>query len=233
MKPLVSIIIPAFNEEETLPDTIKSIRKSIEYSGFTSEIIVVDNYSEDETFNVAKKLADVVFQEKKKVISIVRNKGAKNAKGKFLIFIDADTLIPREAIKKIVGELASGAVVVGCKIMPHPLNFFEKLVFGVLNFILQLSAIRLAAFSGNCVGYKKNVFDQVSGFDTERVACEDHDLSNRVAKHGRAVFLNDLVVLTSNRRVANLGLLLMMLEWAKSTIFYIFGIRRKKYKITR
>ena len=232
-KPAVSIIIPAFNEEEHLGKTIAAIRKSVAFSKIAAEVIVVDNASEDNTFKVAKKLADQVYSEKIRVIAAVRNTGALHARGKYLIFVDADTVVPLSFVSDFVHELEKGAVAVGCRVMPFPVNVLEKIVFTFFNLILLASTIRGAAFSGNTVGYNKKVFDKLGGFDEQRVASEDHDLSNRASRMGKAVFLNHLTVLTSNRRIANLGLLWVMMGWGKTTLFYLFGVRRKKYRITR
>ncbi len=232
-KPLVSIIVPAFNEEEQLPATIAAIRKSIAFSKTPAEVIIVDNNSEDNTLQMAKKLADAVYSEKIRVIAAVRNTGAYRAKGKYLIFVDADTIVPKELVGGFVSAMEKGAVVVGCKIMPHPVNFLEKIVFKFFNLILRSSVLHGAAFSGNAVGYNKKAFEKLKGFDEQRVASEDHDLSNRASRIGKAVFLNNVTVLTSNRRIANLGLLWVVMGWGKTTLFYLFGVRRKKYRITR
>ncbi|MDP3742387.1 MAG: glycosyltransferase [Candidatus Micrarchaeota archaeon] len=232
-KPIVSIIVPAFNEEEHLLPTIAAIRKSIIFSKMPAELIVVDNNSEDSTLSVAKKLVDRVYSEKIRVIAAVRNTGAKYAKGKYLIFVDADTLVPRELVVDFVSAMEHGAVVVGCKVMPHPVNIFEKIVFKFFNLILRSSVLHGATFSGNAVGYTKKAFEKLKGFDEQRVASEDHDLSNRASRIGNAIFLNNVTVLTSNRRIANLGLLWVVMGWGKTTLFYLFGVRRKKYRITR
>ena len=232
-KPLVSIIVPAFNEEENLNSTIAAIRKSIAFSKLPAELIIVDNNSEDNTLEIAKKLSDKVYSEKIRVIAAVRNTGAYHASSKYLIFVDADTFIPKELVHGFACAMQKGAVVVGCKVMPYPINFFEKIVFEFFNLILYSSVLHGAAFSGNAVGYNKKTFEKLKGFDEQRVASEDHDLSNRASRVGKAVFLNNVTVLTSNRRIANLGLLWVVSGWAKTTLFYLFGVRRKKYRITR
>lgn len=232
-KPIVSIVVPAFNEEENLARAVAAIRKSVAFSKIPAELIIVDNNSEDNTLQIAKKLTKNVYSEKIRVIAAVRNTGAYHASGKYVIFIDADTIVPMRLVGGFVAAMDKGAVVVGCKVMPHPLNFFEKVVFQFFNLILHSSVLHGAAFSGNAVGYNKKVFEKLGGFDEERVASEDHDLSNRASRMGKAVFLNNVTVLTSNRRIANLGLLWVIGGWAKTTLFYLFGVRRKKYRITR
>ncbi len=233
MHPIISIIIPAFNEEKNLVKTIDAIKKSIAFAKIPAEIIVVDNDSSDGTYKIAKRLSDAVFIEKRHVIAAVRNTGAKHSHGAYLLFIDADTLIPVQLIRDFVNALRTRAVIVGCNVMPFPLNPIERNLFKAFNLILRSSAHHGAAFSGNCVGYRKDVFQKLGGFDEDRVASEDHDLSNRASKLGKAVFLKHLTVKTSNRRVKNLGLPLMLMGWSKTTLFYLLGLKRKKYRITR
>ena len=84
-----SIIIPAYKEEEYLPDTLESLKAAMDHlSGLRGEVIVTDNNSTDRTAVVAQKYgARVVFEEHRQ-ISKARNTGAKNALGKYFIFIE-------------------------------------------------------------------------------------------------------------------------------------------------
>ncbi len=230
---IASIIIPAFNEEKNLPRTIKAIRNAIQFANISCEVIAVDNHSEDNTLKVARGLADKVYSENHHVIARVRNVGALHAKGKYLIFIDADTVVPKNLIRDFIATLSTGAVVVGCKVMPHPLRVHEKTLFKLFNLILHSSVLHGAAFSGNAVGYRREIFNKLGGFDENRAASEDHDLSNRASRMGKAVFLKKVAVMTSNRRIRKLGLVKMVLGWTKTTLFYILGLRRRKYRIAR
>ncbi|MFH0713862.1 MAG: glycosyltransferase [Candidatus Micrarchaeota archaeon] len=232
-KPIVSIIIPAYNEENTLLHCIKAVRQSIAFSKLPCEVIVVDNNSEDNTVKIAVKLADKVYHEKRQVIAAVRNNGACHSYGKFLIFVDADTAVPLPLVRDFVRALSTGSVVVGCQVMPHPLKIHEKALFKLFNSFLQVSVISGAAFSGNAVGYRRDTFNKLGGFDVGRTASEDHDLSNRASRLGKAIFLKNLTVLTSNRRVRKLGLVKLFFGWTKTTLFYLIGVKRKKYRLVR
>ncbi len=229
----ISIIIPAYNEEKNLADCISAVKKSALFAGVSSEIIVVDNNSGDSTHAVAKRLGARVFREKKRVIAAVRNAGARHAKGKFLLFVDADTVVPREGVKLFYNELLKGAFVVTCRVMPRPLGFFANILFYFFNYLLLLSVFLNASFPGNCVAYDKKTFHRLGGFDEERVASEDQDLSSRASQLGKAVFLSSLTVYTSNRRVKKLGLPGLLFDWGKTTLLYAFGLKTKKYRVTR
>jgi len=97
----LSIIIPAYNEEKYLPETLKRIAAALSFADCDSEVIVVDNESEDETRQVAENAGAKVVSETVHNIGKVRNTGAENASGDVLIFVDADTLVPDTLFRKI------------------------------------------------------------------------------------------------------------------------------------
>lgn len=105
--PLISIIIPAFDEEDYLPNCLKSIRNQT-YQNV--EIIVADNCSTDRTREIAEKFGAKVVEVTEKNLSIVRNEGAKKAEGQILFFIDADSILENYYIEKMSKELSSKVV---------------------------------------------------------------------------------------------------------------------------
>ena len=99
---LVSLIIPAFNEEDYLSNCLKSIKNQT-YRNI--ELIVVDNLSTDKTKEVAKDFGAEIITAKEKNLSIVRNKGVEAAKGEILLFIDADCILENRFVEKMVRKL--------------------------------------------------------------------------------------------------------------------------------
>jgi glycosyltransferase involved in cell wall biosynthesis len=89
----LSVIIPAYNEEKLLPETLRLITAALEPFN-ESELIVVDNESTDKTREIAESFGAVVLTEKMKNIGAIRNTGARSAKGEVLVFFDADTFVP-------------------------------------------------------------------------------------------------------------------------------------------
>ena len=114
----ISVVIPAYNEERCLPETLAHIRRALEVAACASEIIVVYNDSDDATGRVAEAFGARVLLEKERSISRARNAGASRSTGDVLVFIDADTLVP-EALFRIIteamgdGRCFGGAVAVG------------------------------------------------------------------------------------------------------------------------
>lgn len=91
----LSIIIPAFNEERLIEQCLQSVYASLATNsqpGFTSEIIVVDNNSTDNTANLARQAGARVVFEPVNQIGRARNAGAAEATGDWLLFVDADSI---------------------------------------------------------------------------------------------------------------------------------------------
>lgn len=116
MSPKVSVVIPVFNEIETINELYKRLAKTLEKAGFTYELIFVDDHSTDGTPEFVRKL-------KKRNVRVISKKGSKGkafsltegfakAKGKYLVMIDADLQYPPEEIPAIVSKLDGADVVV-------------------------------------------------------------------------------------------------------------------------
>src|SRR4030095_5158372 len=105
----ISVLIPAFNEEALIARTIESVQQSFAEVGHTAfEIIVCDNNSTDRTAQVAQsKGARVVFEPHNQ-ISRARNAAANHAQGEWLIFLDADTLLPAELLCSTIETMPGG-----------------------------------------------------------------------------------------------------------------------------
>ena len=88
----ISIIIPAYNEENNLLVNLPKIKNSFESNNFSNfEFIVCDNNSTDNTSKIANDFGAKVVFEPINQISRARNTGAKSASGDWLVFIDADS----------------------------------------------------------------------------------------------------------------------------------------------
>lgn len=96
--PLISVIIPAYNEERHLKECLESV-KAQTYPNF--ELVFIDDGSTDKTKKIAKKYADKIVSQKHMGPGLARNKGAKASRGKILVFIDADMFLDRDYIKYI------------------------------------------------------------------------------------------------------------------------------------
>lgn len=97
--PLVSIIIPTYNEEEAIPQCIESLKNQT-YEN--TEIIVIDDGSTDETVAIIEKFPKVIIlKQNHQGPGPARNLGAKQAEGEILLFVDADMTFDKKFIEKL------------------------------------------------------------------------------------------------------------------------------------
>ncbi len=105
MNPLVSIIIPAYNEETLIGECLRSIAGQ-SYSRL--EVIVVDDGSTDRTLEVAKNLKVKTLSQNHKGPGSARNLAATHAKGEILVFVDADMTFDKNFVEDLVSPILKG-----------------------------------------------------------------------------------------------------------------------------
>ncbi len=103
----LSVIIPAFNEEQRLPKTLEQVLTFLQAQPYTSELLVVENASQDETYRVAEKFAQVhsnqqlpitVLREPMQGKGAAVQRGVFASQGEFIFMCDADLSMPVEQI---------------------------------------------------------------------------------------------------------------------------------------
>jgi glycosyltransferase involved in cell wall biosynthesis len=205
--PLVSIIIPCYNQGHFLREAIDSVHRQTYQD---CEILVVNDGSTDDTSDVASSYADVrCINQNNQGLSAARNRGLRNSKGSLLVFLDADDRLLPHAIE--VGETA---------LRSHPECAF---VYGHLSLIaadgLPLrTPQQVCVESNHClellkndyiwtpgvVMYRRDVFESVIGFDTLIDACADCDLNIRIARNW-PMFCHGQVILEYRKHGANMS----------------------------
>ncbi len=201
--PKVSVVVPAFNEERYIERTLKSLKRQT-YRNM--EIVVVDNRSEDRTAEIARKYAKVV-EEPKRGISAARNRGARECDGEVVLFIDADTVPERDFVERVAKKFRDRRVVGACGFVESEGSAPARLVYRICSELVGiLTAIGRPMFYGMCAAYRKEVFEKVGGFDENLETAEDIDLTMRISKYGKCVFLRDARAKTSPRRIVGMGL---------------------------
>lgn len=119
---MVSIIVPVYNVEKYLEDCLKSL---VNQTYKNIEIILVDDGSVDESGEICDKWAEkdgriIVYHKKNEGVSATRNFGIQKAKGKFLMFVDADDMLVLNAIECLVEKMVEkNAELVVCKYQSH------------------------------------------------------------------------------------------------------------------
>lgn len=201
----ISVVIPAYNEEKYIGRTLESLKKQ---TLKPYEVIVVNNDSRDKTEEVAKSMgAEVVF-EKEKSIGAARKAGFEKAQGDIIATTDADTILPKDWLLRMAKTFLGDSRIVALggtyKFDSPKHQLTVKLISEIwilcdkiLNFGNNIPGVNMAV--------KKEAYNKIGGFRKNYNYYEDLDLSLRLRKIGKTVFLKNLVVITSYRRYAKDG----------------------------
>lgn len=174
-KPDVSVVIATKNEASNLPRLLDSILRQT-YQDL--EIVIVDNFSTDETLKIARQSTPHAFTHGDER-SAQRNYGAGQARGRYLLFLDADMELP----KSIVNECYQISKKTNCSavIIPETTpgnNIFARIKRLEKKMYEGESFIEAARF------IKRKAYLTVSGYNEKIVAGEDWDLSKRLSEIG-------------------------------------------------
>ena len=112
-KPVVSVVIPAHNEEKYIGRCISSVKSAAAVYGGTVEIIVVCNRCTDNTAEIAVQNGAAVLYNTDRCIAKVRNTGILTAKGDLIVTIDADNQMTEGTIEEIVTLMNTGRYIGG------------------------------------------------------------------------------------------------------------------------
>ena len=201
----VSIVVPAFNEERLLPESLASIREAIQAFtavGWTAELIVCDNNSTDRTAEIAAAAGALVVFEPINQIGRARNTGASRATGDWLLFVDADSFPTRELFADVVDAIQDGRYLAGGSTV-----YVSETHAGLRAVIAGWNAISrtITWAAGSFIFCEAAAFRQVGGFDNVFYAAEEVELFRqfkRLARRTgrRLVILHRHPLLTSGRK---------------------------------
>lgn len=192
-QPLVSVVVPAYNEGKVITRTIDSLLAS-DHSNF--EIIVVDDGSTDDTLAVAR----AAYSDNRKVSVYTKENGGKaealnfgwrKAQGDIVVALDADTIFERHTLAALVHRFADeriGAVAGNAKV-GNRINVVTK--WQALEYVTSQNFDRRAFASLNCItvvpgsvgAWRRSVLEETGGFSSDTLA-EDQDLTIQVRKLG-------------------------------------------------
>ncbi len=231
MKVEVSIVLPAFNEEKYIGDTLFSLLKSEQATNINYEVILVDNNSTDKTIEAASKFAhgmDLrIIKESKQGRGAARAKGFEEAKGEIVLSADADTIFYKGWVEKLASNIKGEVVAVStsCKIIDS--DPFTNSFFNFIQPILMVSYRIIFGhywLSGFSFGILKSIYEQSGGFDVNLQGQEDIELGFKVAKLGKIKFINKPVIF-SGRRFKK-GLIHGLYDYVKNFV-EVFVLKKK------
>ncbi len=182
--PLVSVIVPCYNGAAFLEEALRS---ALAQSYPKVEVVVVDDGSTDSSAEIARRFPVRYIRQENRGLCEARNRGIRESKGSYLVFLDADDRLKPQAIATGLGALAlrpDCAMTVGDHVFiaangsylanstkEDPLDsHYEALLKS--NFIEMISSVL----------FRRSIFDEVGGFDATLRVAEDYELYLRIAR---------------------------------------------------
>ena len=194
----ISVIIPTYNRCDLLKRAINSV---IKQTITPKEIIIVDNGSTDQTYQMVSLLFPEInyFIEKKRGVSAARNKGILESKSKWIAFLDSDdTWKPTKLEKQMEFSIFNQDKY---RIIHTDENWYRNKKF--LNQLKKhkksggnifKNSLRLCCISPSSVILKKKIFEEYGLFDENLDVCEDYDMWIRITSKEEVGFLNSPLV---------------------------------------
>ena len=185
----LSISIVSYNAREFLQPLLDSIYA---HKGSVSfEVLVTDNASTDATPSIACATGARVVPEPFRQIARSRNRGASEAKGRYLIFVDADTRVSPALVGAAVEALASGKVVGGGSLLKFEgMGPFLRRVIAPWNFVSR----KLDLAAGSFLFCLRKAWEGTGGFDERYFASEEIWFSRALKRWGRARGLSFVIL---------------------------------------
>lgn len=220
---IISVCVVAYNEERALPDLLECI-KSQDYPHDKIEVVLIDSMSDDTTKTIMKRFSDEnkdfkniqVLDNPGKKQAMGWNVAIKNYKGDAILRVDAHASIPFDFVRKNVEVLESGEFVSG-GIRPNiiqektswkeTLLLAESSMFGSSAASYRRSEKKSYVKSVFHGAYKREVFDNVGGFDEQLGRTEDNEIHYRIRKAGYKICYSPDIVSYQHTRSTLKGML--------------------------
>lgn len=226
---MISLIVPAHNEQAVLGRTLQAIHESSRLIGQPYEIIVVNDASTDATAEVALQHNATIVNVNHRQIAATRNSGGRAARGERFFFIDADTTVNPRAIASALRAMNRGAAGGGAPTWPAdavPLYVW-------LMALVYVIPAKLAGFTGGAFMFcTREAFHASGGFDERLYWAEEGSFALALKRVGRFVVIWE-PVRTSGRRFRTMSGLQVLTTLGRACIspFKMFTRRSSVEKI--
>lgn len=221
---VISIIIPTLREGQFLERTLRNF----ESLQIPHELIITDGGSTDETLDIARRYTDKIVvwgEQRRQTFGEAKNSGATLATGEFLVFIDADVIIPEpqkffEEILKVFENNKLVATTVPLKPYIENHSWTDAFFSAPLNwfYIISNNIFHSGNSSGEFQMARAEAFKKIDGFGEHLAAGEDNELFRQLATVGRTMSYRKLCVRHSLRRPHKLGWFRTYFIWIKNGI---------------
>jgi biofilm PGA synthesis N-glycosyltransferase PgaC len=233
-RPLVSVVVPAWNEEVGILKTIDSV---LENGYKNTELVVINDGSTDNSDKIIrdylKHIKTINHNRIKRICYIYKenggkgkalNEGIKQARGEIILTIDADSALQKGSLGKLVKyymddeimavvgnvEVTNSSTIIGfAQQLEYYFGFYNKRAHALLG--------AEYIFGGACASFRKKVFDTIGLFDTENKT-EDIEMSMRTKAYGfKSTYAEDVVCFTEGASDVT-GLIAQRVRWKKGRL---------------
>jgi len=211
-----------------LPQLLASI-KNQSFSDY--EIIVSDGQSEDKTRDVARQAGCLVVSSgDRRSPAHQRNKGAEQARGETLLFLDADTRLPEGFLQNIYTEFVARHLgSAGFYLKFDSRKSFYKIYDQVYRCLCFFGQYIKPASIGVGIMARQDLHQAMNGFDETIFVGEDYDYTTRISKVGKFRMIKSSFIYFSPRRLEKEGCFRVLSKWIKGGAYFIFkGPIRKR-----
>jgi glycosyltransferase involved in cell wall biosynthesis len=209
----ISFIIPALNEEKTIGQCILSIQSQIKYlalcHNIQTEIIVVDNGSDDKTVPYAETFNVRVIHEPRKGVTRARQTGYKAAKYELQAYIDADNTLTDSWLKQLENLEQNDVVALSGPVKFYDRGFATNAMAWLFYRVAMLCHVVIGpSMQGGNFVVKRDALDQIDGHSVDiDFYGEDTDIALRLSRVGKVKLCPEMQVSTSSRRFNGQGML--------------------------
>lgn len=221
---MISFIVPAYNEEQCLAETLDALHAAGMALGEAYEVILADDGSTDQTAAIGAQKGAVVVSAVHRQIAATRNSGARAATGDCLIFVDADTVVNVEVVRAAVQAMRAGATGGGAGLL------FDEPVPPFARFLLRVvvRVFRATGFATGCFLFcTRSAFNAVGGFDETYFGAEEIVMSRALKRVGRFVILRQTVT-TSARKLRTYSVGEQMMFMARMALRGTRALKQRK-----
>jgi glycosyltransferase involved in cell wall biosynthesis len=214
--PDVTVAIPAYNEENNLFATLRSL--SLQQTTLNLEFIVADNNSSDRTAELAWKCGVTVVKERKQGVANARELALETAKGKIIVSCDADTIYPPQWLDKLVKPLltspeTSTTYSLHClydETGKYPSSFYAYQYAKLLYTLMRTKKRGQLNCGGASMAFRTEQALRVGGYKTSLSRGEDGFLALQLSRFGKIAIVKsaNAFIYTSNRRMLKDGSIL-------------------------
>ena len=232
----ISIVIPAYNEETLIGPCIEAVLRSAAAAHLAKdeyEVIVVNNASTDRTHDIASAFKGVrVVDEPHKGLTRARQAGFMAAHGELIANPDADTLMPRRWIVRVLREFDKDPELAA---LSGPYRYYDlplidqiiTQIFNSFSFVAHIGNTyilrRGATIQGGNFVLRRKALEAVGGYDTSiEFYGEDTDIGTRIAEVGKVRWIWTLYMYSSGRRLAAEGVFRIGTRYAANYLSVIF-----------